>query len=213
MKIKMKGGDWAYSVSSVLNWSISDYDYANQEQSFTSFESGKKCDLKLYFFSDDPITIEYYINNSDEPTFTKTLSCNSYILEDSIPKTGQYGKNILGYLSREDTLDIISNKEYSIAFDGVSPSSEINLECIFTIKKDMYNYQMDTNRIEGWNLEIQEYNDWDSDTSHIKLRYNGPPRILDMPIMFSGNGTLRVMLKEFISNHELWETFYIKPED
>lgn len=78
LKIVLKNSMWYYATSpnGPINWTVSIYDYENKQQTFTATESGKNCDLKLEFGSSDPITIEYYENNSITPTRTKTILTN-----------------------------------------------------------------------------------------------------------------------------------------
>jgi len=72
LKIIIKGGLWYYQSlpNGPVNWTITDYDFNLQQQTFTSTESGKSCDLIIQF---DPSihTFEYYENNSTIPTRTK----------------------------------------------------------------------------------------------------------------------------------------------
>lgn len=77
LKIILKNSLWYFSgIPAPINWTISSYDYENQEQTFIVTESGKNCDLRFSFGSDSPITIEYYENNSITPTRTKIIQSN-----------------------------------------------------------------------------------------------------------------------------------------
>lgn len=66
---------WYRSLGSEINWSVSDFDIDNYTQTFTTIESGKSCDLKMYFETGS-FLIEYYEMNATLPTRTKTIICN-----------------------------------------------------------------------------------------------------------------------------------------
>lgn len=72
LKIIIKGGLWYYQSlpHGPVNWTITEYDFSLQQQSFTATESGKSCDLIIQFDSGTH-TIEYYENNSITPTKIK----------------------------------------------------------------------------------------------------------------------------------------------
>jgi hypothetical protein len=72
LKIIIKGGLWYYQSlpNGPVNWTITDYDFSLQQQTFTATESGKSCDLIIQFDSGTH-TIEFYENNSTTPTRTK----------------------------------------------------------------------------------------------------------------------------------------------
>jgi hypothetical protein len=71
LKVILKGGTWVFHVmpQAPINWTITQY--TNKEQSFTSTESGKSCDLSIKFLNHDTITVEYYENKSITPTKIK----------------------------------------------------------------------------------------------------------------------------------------------
>ncbi len=75
LKIIIKGGLWYYQSlpNAPVNWTITNYDFDLQQQSFTATESGRSCDLIIQF---DPgtHTIEYYENNSITPTRVKVFT-------------------------------------------------------------------------------------------------------------------------------------------
>lgn len=75
LKIIIKGGLWYYQSlpDGPVNWTITNYDFSLQQQSFTATESGKSCDLIIQFDSGTH-TIEYYENNSITPTRIKTYN-------------------------------------------------------------------------------------------------------------------------------------------
>ena len=63
------------SSGSEVNWTIQNFDFATYSQTFTATETGKSCDLTMFF---DPGTflVEYFEMNSEEPARTKTIVCN-----------------------------------------------------------------------------------------------------------------------------------------
>jgi hypothetical protein len=75
LKIIMKGGLWFYQVlpQGPVNWNVSVYNDVEKSQIFTSVESGKKCDLIIEFPHQYDIVIEYYENESTDPTRIKDL--------------------------------------------------------------------------------------------------------------------------------------------
>jgi hypothetical protein len=64
---------WYYSMNSGINWSISDFDLNSYIQTFTAIESGKSCDLKM-FFDKGSFLIEYFEMNSAYPKREKTIT-------------------------------------------------------------------------------------------------------------------------------------------
>lgn len=78
LKIIIKGGLWSYEAlpNKPVNWTISEYDFNLQQQTFTATESGKNCDLIISFEESSTYTIEYYENNSTIPTRTKSINVN-----------------------------------------------------------------------------------------------------------------------------------------
>jgi len=72
----LQKASWYYLLGSGINWLISEFDDINYSQTFTAIETGKKCDLKL-FFDKGSFFIEYFeMSNSESPTFTKTIYAN-----------------------------------------------------------------------------------------------------------------------------------------
>lgn len=73
LKIVLKGGEWLFPISpnGPVNWTFSKY--LNESQTFTVEESGKTCDMKMFFISRGTITVEYYENNSETPTRIKQV--------------------------------------------------------------------------------------------------------------------------------------------
>ena len=66
---------WYRSWGSEVNWTVTDFDFTDYSQTFTSIESGKSCDLKM-FFEPGSFLIEYFEMNATLPTRTKTIICN-----------------------------------------------------------------------------------------------------------------------------------------
>lgn len=67
---KLTGALWAYSLSSVVNWQITDY---NKAKSFTVIQPGVKNDIRLSFFEGQYL-IEYFEMGSAVPSHTKILT-------------------------------------------------------------------------------------------------------------------------------------------
>lgn len=81
LKIVLSGGKWDFFVSpnGPVNWKVSTYNYTQNEQSFSSMESGKRSDLMIRFDRSQPqdsIMMYYYINGSKLPNNTKVLYIN-----------------------------------------------------------------------------------------------------------------------------------------
>ncbi len=76
LKIIMKGSLWFYEVlpQGPVNWYVSRYNEVEKSQIFTSVESGKNCDLIIEFPYQSDIVIEYYENESTDPTRIKDLT-------------------------------------------------------------------------------------------------------------------------------------------
>lgn len=88
LKIVLTGGMWFYRVSpsGPVNWKVSHYDYSRHEQTFTSIETGKTCDLSIEFTREQPqdsITVYYYINGSELPSRHKILYIDGAITTPS----------------------------------------------------------------------------------------------------------------------------------
>ncbi len=64
---------WYYVLGSGVNWSISEFNFNSYIQTFTAIESGKSCDLKV-FFDKGSFLIEYYEMNPNNPTRRKTIT-------------------------------------------------------------------------------------------------------------------------------------------
>lgn len=81
LKIVLSGGKWDFFVSpnGPVNWKVSTYNDTQNEQSFSSMESGKRSDLMIRFDRSQPqdsIMMYYYINGSKLPNNTKVLYIN-----------------------------------------------------------------------------------------------------------------------------------------
>lgn len=73
--IVLKGGIWYYRVDpdGPINWTVSQYNFNNESQTFKATVSGQSCDLNIEFYGPDTLAIEYYENNSVLPTKTKEV--------------------------------------------------------------------------------------------------------------------------------------------
>ncbi len=79
LKIEMSGGVWYYQSlpKGPINWDISQYNHATKFQVFKAVESGTNTDLKIHFDNqNDSVRIDYFENQSNEPTKTKYLYIN-----------------------------------------------------------------------------------------------------------------------------------------
>jgi hypothetical protein len=66
---------WYRFSGTEVNWTVSDFNFTDYSQIFTATESGKTCDLKM-FFEQGSFVIEYFEMNATLPTRTKTIICN-----------------------------------------------------------------------------------------------------------------------------------------
>jgi hypothetical protein len=64
---------WAYSLGSNMNWSITTFNLNDTTQTFTAIESGKDCDLRI-FFTKGRFLIEYFEMNAVMPTRSKYIT-------------------------------------------------------------------------------------------------------------------------------------------
>ena len=78
LKIVIKNGWLGYEVlpDNPINWTCTQYDTNLEQYTFVVNESGKSCDIKIYFESSNTHIIEYYENNSTTPTKVKTITTN-----------------------------------------------------------------------------------------------------------------------------------------
>lgn len=86
LKIKLEyveGGDsisgyWGYNPSSNINWKVSDYNFANNSQTFEVVESGKASSLRMSFPVGNgvKIRISYFENNDMVATRTRIITVN-----------------------------------------------------------------------------------------------------------------------------------------
>ncbi len=94
LRIVLSGGMWGYlstAPGASNNWKISEYNFEQNQQSFTTMESGKRSDLVIRFDRSQPqdsIMMYYYINGEELPgkhkiiyvdgsiTFTDTTEVN-----------------------------------------------------------------------------------------------------------------------------------------
>jgi len=86
LKVILSGGLWAIRVApnGPINWNLSQYDFNKYSQVFKTIDPGKDCDLLIHFMIDewvedsltqvtDTIKVEFYENNSEQPTKIKKL--------------------------------------------------------------------------------------------------------------------------------------------
>ena len=71
--IPLASAIWYYAVGSEINWLITDFNTSNHTQTFTSIETGKSCDLKM-FFDKGSFLIEYFEMNATTPTRSKIIT-------------------------------------------------------------------------------------------------------------------------------------------
>ncbi len=117
LKIRLSGALWYYQTAPnpVINWNVGEYDWTQNTQVFESIEPGKTCDLLIEFSNTritGQVTIEYFINNSEEPVGSRILEITGYDEPDpwSMPRAGRFGENILH--ENVDTLTL--NQQYSM---------------------------------------------------------------------------------------------------
>jgi len=86
LEIILRGGMWYYQFApnGPVNWKVSQYNYTDKSQIFTSIESGKTCDLIIQFeyssgndtinpTGSDSIIVEFYENLVEVPNKTKVI--------------------------------------------------------------------------------------------------------------------------------------------
>ena len=77
LKIKLtliSGEPWR-QYGSISNWTMSDYDSNSKSQTFTSIDSGNKCEIAIDMNQPGNVyRIDYYEAGSEEPTHSKTVS-------------------------------------------------------------------------------------------------------------------------------------------
>lgn len=66
-------GVWYYGVVSVNNWAITTFNQETGSQEFTSIDGRLTSTLEI-FFDRGTYQIDYYENDSANPTFTKTIT-------------------------------------------------------------------------------------------------------------------------------------------
>lgn len=65
---------WGQALGFEINWSITLFNQKNYSQTYTAIESGKSCDLLLYF-EEGTFLIEYFEMNATMPTRQKIINC------------------------------------------------------------------------------------------------------------------------------------------
>jgi len=80
LKVILKGGAWYYrSLPAPENWTVDEYDHVARTQVFTVTQSGIPNDLRIAFEPGE-ITVEYYENGADEPTYIKQLVAEGEVI-------------------------------------------------------------------------------------------------------------------------------------
>lgn len=163
LKVKLRGCLWWIQTApeGPLNWNFSNFNFNDYSQVFTTIEPGKESELHISF--DEPrirdnLIIEYYENNSENPTKTREVFLAGFepVETYSFPEYGNYGANILfsgrdtftidesysmiAILNRQNTLEVtLTGGEWNInKHDGdslnwkVSSYDKINKSQIFT---------------------------------------------------------------------------------
>ena len=69
---EIHGGKWFVGYSTIFNWNVSDYNWVERSQTFTSISGNLTCDLKLEIES-GKYRIEYYENQESELTYAKDI--------------------------------------------------------------------------------------------------------------------------------------------
>lgn len=79
LKIKLKrisGDVWVYSLNNVVNLTVTNYNWTANEQFFTVNNSTTPFDIGLDFGAGGTYLIEYYENNMNTSSFSKTITIN-----------------------------------------------------------------------------------------------------------------------------------------
>jgi hypothetical protein len=66
---------WYYSMGSNVNMTVENIDLVDSTQIFRTVKTGEPCDLQI-FFKPGTFLIEYFENNSEAPTRSKTITVN-----------------------------------------------------------------------------------------------------------------------------------------
>lgn len=192
LKIIIKGEKygWAYAIAPVsLNWTISTYNDVTQSQEFVVTESSKANDIYLIFNSStEPITIEYYENNSLTPTKTKQITVSSTIPPSSTtisyPTKGIYVNwyNILN----DSTHVTYAGKVYAMA--AYLPQGK-SLKVV--LKSPVHNWVInaDNKQPHGWT--VGEYN-----ATNISQEFSTIGAESDMGITFPTNERVTIEIYE-----------------
>ena len=183
-KVILSGNLWYYEAlpSGPVNWTISLYDEINRSQIFESTEGGKNCDLKIFFTDvtpEDKIAVEYYVNSSAQPTYSKEITVAVRTLPVFVYPYLE-GTNILDPEHESDTLNV---GEYYPMSAQVPESSKLTV----TIKGESWDYTYPVNWI------ISTYDE--ENQSQIFTSPMGPCNC-DLSISFSIPGDIVILCKE-----------------
>lgn len=179
LKVIMKGGLWGYSVTSRVNWEISQYSFANKSQVFTALSSSTNLLLKFDDNSSGNIIIEFYINESAEPNFTKTLTPENnppFVFENCFPEEGKYGINLLSFV---DSVYVYENVDYSLA------ATSYNYEDI-VIKLETHDRYNTSVEVNPSNTLLWTGNPFNDEYTEADLNEGDA----DMSVRFSGTGLI-----------------------
>ncbi len=160
LKVVISGGLWYYynSPEGPINWGITTYN--NESQSFTAQEGAEFCDLKIFFprmEGQNDITIDYYENGSNTPSFSKTLQFEEvdYSTVIDIPENGAYGPNLLSLANQEqDTIYVTPDIKYSIEFDMLE---EIEIQSMIKLSNDRLPVNITIDQNEIINFDYNEF--------------------------------------------------------
>ncbi len=207
LMVKLSGGIWFMSVSSITNWIYSGYNSITRSQEFTATAPGGSSELHIIIpwenvdsnnTDDHKILIEYFENGSSSPTRSKEIimafdndpgSGSEY--ESTYPEQGTYGPNLLAMDG--DTILVDKDVKYSLAVrfpqwdeDSVTFYMEFDEGEMFTINPAElgdWNIQQETNSLFG----IAEGKDYLEDMS-ILFNKTGEGKLYGE----NGSGTIRV---------------------
>lgn len=106
-------GIWWIQLFQAYGWNVSQYDYEENEQIFTSILNGVTIDLPFMFSQYGSASVEYYYNSSEIPNITKTITWGA---EDNgsdfiFPNESPMGPNLL---NMADSSEIVSENKYTV---------------------------------------------------------------------------------------------------
>jgi len=106
-------GGWWYQPSQTYGWKVSNFDFTNDQQVFTSILNGVTIDLPIEFSEYGRAIIEYYYNGSENPAITKAISWGGQNNTDFIfPYDSPMGYNLLNLL---EGTELESDTTYTVS--------------------------------------------------------------------------------------------------